>query len=109
VLHILQQGIGKDNPFFGTFDQAIRKISKDKDVALKKPQKEKHKEQEAKTKKKLTMNKKSKASAKVTKKAIVKKSDTIVKSSLSFDNEILLPPSKEALYTMLEVAPKTDQ
>jgi hypothetical protein len=39
----------------------------------------------------------------------MKKSDTIVESSLSFDNEILLPPSKEALYTMLEVAPKTDQ
>ncbi len=85
------------------------KISKDKDVALKKLQKEKHKEQEAKTKKKLIANKESKASAKATKKAIMKKSDTIVESSLSFDNEILLPPSKETLYTILEVAPKTDQ
>jgi hypothetical protein len=56
----------------------------------------------------LTTNKESKANAKATKKAIVKKSDTIVKSSLSFDNEILLPHSKEALFTMLEVAPKTN-
>jgi hypothetical protein len=55
------------------------------------------------------MNKELKASAKVTKKAIVKKSDTIVESSLSFDSEILLPTSKEALYTVLEVAPKTNQ
>jgi len=109
VLHILQQGIGEDNPFFGTLDQAIKKISKDKDVTLEKPKKEKHKEQEAKTKKKLIVNKESKASAKATKKVIMKKSDTIIESSLSFDNEILLPPSKEALYTMLEVASKTDQ
>jgi hypothetical protein len=109
VLHILRQGTGKDNPFFGTLDQAIRRISKDKDVALEKPQMEKHKEQEAKTKKKLTMNKELKASAKATKKAIMKKSNTIVESSLSFDSEILLAPSTEAFYTLLEVAPKTNQ
>jgi len=57
----------------------------------------------------LTTNKKSKANAKATKETSVKKSDTITKSSLSFDNEILLAPSKEKLYTMLEVAPKIDQ
>jgi hypothetical protein len=57
----------------------------------------------------LTTNKKSKANAKATKETSVKKSDTIAKSSLSFDNEILLAPSKEKLYTMLEVAPKIDQ
>jgi hypothetical protein len=57
----------------------------------------------------LNTNKKSKANAKATKKTSVKKSDTIAKSSLSFDNEILLAPSKEKLYTVLEVAPKTDQ
>jgi len=51
----------------------------------------------------------SKASAKVTKKAIVKKNDTIIESSLNFDSEILLPPSKEVVYTVLEVAPKTNQ
>jgi hypothetical protein len=53
---------------------------------------EKHKEQEAKTKKKLIVNKESKANAKVTKKTIMKKSNTIVESSLSFDSEILLAP-----------------
>lgn len=57
----------------------------------------------------MTTNKKSKATAKATKETSVKKSDTIIKSSLSFDNEILLAPSKEKLYTVLEVTPKIDQ
>jgi hypothetical protein len=105
----LNKELEKITHFFGTLDQAIRKISKDKDVALEKPTKEKHKEQEAKTKRKLTANKESKANVKVINITIVKKNDTIVESSLSFDTEILLAPSKEALYTMLEVAPKTNQ
>jgi hypothetical protein len=35
----------------------------------------------------------------------MKKRTPIIESSSSFDSEVSLPPSKEELYTMLEVAP----
>jgi len=38
----------------------------------------------------------------------MKKRELVVESSLSFDSEVLLPPSKEALYIVLEVTPKSD-
>jgi hypothetical protein len=37
---------------------------------------------------------------------ITKKKELMVESSLSFDNEISLPPSEETLYTVLEATPK---
>jgi hypothetical protein len=35
----------------------------------------------------------------------MKKRIKVVESSLSFNNEVSLPPSKEKLYTMLEATP----
>jgi len=35
----------------------------------------------------------------------MKKRELVVESSLSFDSEVLLPPSKEALHIVLEVTP----
>jgi hypothetical protein len=49
-----------------------------------------------------------KAGAKVTRKEVVKKRTTIIKSSSSFDSEVPLPPLEE-LYVVLEAAPKNDQ
>jgi hypothetical protein len=43
-----------------------------------------------------------KASVKVTQKTIMKKRESMVESSLSFDIEVLLPPLKEASYIVLE-------
>jgi hypothetical protein len=49
-----------------------------------------------------------KATTKATRKEVVKKRIPIVESSLSFNNEIALPPLEE-LYIVLEVALKDDQ
>jgi hypothetical protein len=49
-----------------------------------------------------------KVDVKVARKELMKKRNTIVESSSSFDNEISLSPSKE-LYFVMEVAPKNDQ
>jgi hypothetical protein len=50
-----------------------------------------------------------KADAKAARKKIVKKRTIVVESSLSFNNEVLVPPLEEELYTMLEAAPKNGQ
>jgi hypothetical protein len=49
-----------------------------------------------------------KVGAKVTRKEVMKKRTTMVKSFSSFDSEVPLPPLEE-LYVVLEVAPKNDQ
>ncbi len=39
----------------------------------------------------------------------MKKKESVVESFLSFDSEVLIPPLKETLYTVLEATPKNDQ
>jgi len=62
---------------------------------------QKQKEQEAK-------NMRMKVGAKVTRKELMKKRNTVIKSSSNFDHEVSLSPSKK-LYSVMEVAPKNDQ
>jgi hypothetical protein len=71
-------------------------------------ERKKRKELEEKTNKKATTKKESKVGVKITWKIIVKKRNILVESSLSSHNEVSLPPSKEAFYTMLEATPKND-
>ncbi len=49
-----------------------------------------------------------KAGTKVVRKEVVKKKTPIVENSLSFNNKVSLPPSKE-LYIVLEATTKNDQ
>jgi hypothetical protein len=50
-----------------------------------------------------------KAKATTTRKELVKKRNTIIESSSSFNNEVSLPLTKEKNCIVLEVAPKNDQ
>lgn len=102
VLHILQQGCNEGTMSFETLNRSIRYISNDINAATKKSQTQKQKESEAKPWK-------TKAIAKVARKEVVEKRTPIIESSLSFDIEVSLPPSKEELYIVLEVAPINDQ
>jgi len=85
VLHILQQGPEEGTLNSETFDQAIRNISKDIDVTTNKAEMQKLKELKAK-------NRRMKVSAKVAKKKLMKKRNTIVESSSNCGNEVSLPP-----------------
>jgi hypothetical protein len=49
-----------------------------------------------------------KVGAKVVRKELMKKRNTVIESFSNFDNEVSLSPSKE-FYSVMEVTPKNDQ